>query len=191
MNALPDKLDIARGVSMPFYPMRPQSGSPLQTDAQIKRLIDEIDNERWIIQPKLGGKRAILAIVDKHLAIQNRFGVWLGVAPRNFQDFLKLPNQTCLDGEIVNDEFHPFECLAVKGQSLIFRPTAERATVAFQLTKLLGHPWLFSKPTPKFLKAKRKNLPKWEGVVMKDYMAFYVMLSKETQTSPAWLKRKW
>jgi ATP-dependent DNA ligase len=191
MNDLPDKMEVARGITMPFYPMRPQPGSPLKTDAQVKSVIDEVDGDRWLIQPKLGGTRAILAVVDKRLCLQNRHGLWLGLAPRNFQDFLKLPDRTCLDGEIVRDEFHPFECLAVKGQSLIFRPTAERATVAFQLVKLIGHQWLFNSPAPKFLKAKRKNLPTWEGVVMKDYMSFYIMLAKETQTSPTWLKRKW
>ncbi len=184
-------IEVARGITMPFYPMRPQQGSPLTTVKQVKQLIDELDSDRWVIQPKLGGMRACLAVVSKQLYVQNRHGQFIGKPLSNGTDFLKLDDRTCLDGEIVNNEFHPFECLAIRGKSLIFRPTAEREAIAFQLVKLLKHQWLFKKPSPQFIKARRKNLPAWDGIVMKDYMAFYVMLSKETATSPAWLKRKW
>lgn len=190
MTELPESVDVARGVRMPFIPMRPQPGSPIRSAKQVKSVLEELDSDRWVVQPKLGGKRGVIAVVDKHLFLQNRHGLWIGASLRHFTDFLKLPNNTCLDGEILDDEFHPFECLAVKGQSLIFRTTGEREAVAFQLTKLIHHQWLFGRPTQKFLRAGRKNLPKWEGVVFKDYLSYYVMLARDTQTSPNWLKRK-
>jgi hypothetical protein len=186
-----DKLHVAKGLTMPFIPMVPRLGPPIRTKAQIRAAVNELDDERWVVQPELGGTRVCLAIVDKKVYIQDAHGIWLSQAPHNVRDFLKLPNGTCLDGKVAHGNFYPFECLAIRGYALVFRPVAERATVAYQLVKLLKHQWMFQRPTPKFIAAARKNLPDFQGVTLKDYMSFYVMVSKQNQPAQTWLKHSW
>lgn len=189
-----EQLHVARALVMPFIPMKGITGAPIRTKAQVRATINEVEDDRWLAQPELSGQRACLAVVDKKVFIQDGNGIWLSQAPRNARDFLKLPNGTCLDGKILDHNFHPFECLAIREQALIFRPVAERATVAFQLVKFLNHPWMFPKPSARFLSATKKNLPAFQGVTLKDYMSFYVIASREKktqETAKTWLQHTW
>jgi len=187
----PDQLHVASGLTMPFVPMAAKVGPSLRTKDQIREIVDELDSGRWLIQPELAGERACLAVVDKKVYIQNDAGIWLSRAPHNVRDFLKLPNGTCFDGKIAQNNFYPFECLAVRGRALVFKPVSERETVALQLVKFLGHDWMFDKPYPKFLRSAAKNLPNFQGVTLKDYMSFYALISKQAPPSTAWIKRPW
>jgi ATP-dependent DNA ligase len=191
MNATNETVKVARGIVMPFFPMRPRSGSPLRTIKQVEELVAVLDDGRWIVQPKAGGHRACLAVVDGKVWVQNRHGKWYAKPVKNAQDFLKLPNRTCFDGEVLDGSFYPFECLADSGKSMLFRPASEREVVAFQFSKFLHHDWKFRKPSPKFLRQMRHNLPTWEGVVLKEYMSLYVVMASEAQHSNTWLKRIW
>jgi ATP-dependent DNA ligase len=184
-------VEVARGLTMPFYPMRPRQGSPIRTKTQVEAVLEQIRSDKWIVQPKLGGHRACLALVDKQIHAQTRHGTWRARPISNAEVYKKLRDRTCLDGEIVGDEFHPFECLAINGKSLLMAPAVEREAVALQITRLLGLPWLFARPTPKYIEARRANLPRWEGVVMKLYMSTYVPMGSKTQSSGAWLKCLW
>jgi len=184
-------VEVVHGIAMPFFPMRPASGSPIHTKRQIDHVVSQLSSGDWLIQPKAGGERACLAVVDGQVLVQNRHGAWRKRPIVNGEDFLKLRNRTCFDGEVIDDQFHPFECLAVNGRSLLLSPAVEREAVAQQLVKLIHHKWFFPKPTRTFLSAARKNLPVWEGVVMKGYMSFYIPAAKANQESGTWLKCKW
>lgn len=191
MGVTATTVEIARGVIMPFIPMKAVVSEPLRTKPQIKSALAELDNENVIVQPVPGGIRACLAVVDKKVFIQDEAGNWIAKAPTNGHDFLKLPNNTCLDGYIAKNFFYAADCLAVRGSSLIFRPAAERETVAYQLTKLLHHHWLFRRPSTKFIQAAKRNLPDFQGLTLKDYMSFYVLASKNPEVGKDWRKRQW
>jgi hypothetical protein len=184
-------LPITRGLGMPFIPMIPKNGVPLRTAAQIKSAVQDLENDSLVVQPKLGGQRACLALVDRKIYIQDQQGNWITKPPDNGHDFLKLPNRTCLDGEIAFGDFYPSECLAIRDEALVFKPASERETVAFQLVKFLGHRWMFARPSAKFVRAAKENLPRFKGLVFKDYMSFYALLSSPNQFSKDWLKRQW
>jgi ATP-dependent DNA ligase len=185
-----ETIPVATGIEMPFFPMRPRAGAPIKP-GQARTLLEEIQGGRWIAQRKANGHRACLAVVDGKVWIQNRHGAWFKLPVRNTHDFLKLPNRTCFDGEVIDREFCPFDCLALRGRTMIFDPADERATVAFQLVKFLGHEWRFADPTPQFIRAGRRNLPDWEGLVLKETLSSYVMLARPTQQSQTWVKRRW
>lgn len=176
---------------MPFLPMKPRLGNPLHTKAEIKEAIAELDDDKVLIQPTITGVRVCLAVVDKNVFIQDEQGRWVVKPPSNGHDFLKLPNNTCLDGYVAHSHFYAADCLAVRGQTLLCKSAAEREAVAYQLTKFLGHVWKFQRPSPKFIRAASKNLPEFPGLMLKDYMSFYALLSSNTQTSKEWLKRLW
>ena len=186
-----DTVAVIHGITMPFFPMRPKTGSPISTVRQVKHIREMMETGDWIVQPKAGGDRACLAVVEKKIYVQTRHGTWRKRPIKNGEAFLKLRDRTCFDGEILDDEFHPFECLAINGRSLLLSPASEREAVAYQCARLMKQRWLFAKPNQAFLKARRGNLPNWEGVVMKGYMSSYVMLASATQSSGTWLKCKW
>jgi hypothetical protein len=185
------KVEIGPGLAMPFKLMKASVGAPLRTSKDIKNAVKELDNDAVLVQPALGGQRVCVAIVDKNVFITDDQARWITKPPRNGHDFLKLPNNTCLEGYITRDTFYPEDCLAVRGQSLIHRTAAERSAMAYQLCKFLQQPWLFDRPSPRFVKAARKNLPDYPGLMLKDYMSFYVLISSNAEASKAWQKRLW
>ena len=191
MGVTATTVEIANGLTMPFLPMNPRLGPPLHTRLQIRDAIRALDDDDKVVQPTFNGRRVCLAVVDRNVFIQDENGRWVVRPPHNGHDFLKLPNNTCLDGYLVHNEFYSGDCLAVRGQSLLHKIARERETVAFQLSKLLHHPWKFARPTHKFVRAARHNAPEFQGLTFKDYMSFYRLLSSRTETSQEWLKRLW
>jgi len=187
-----DKIEVVRGLMMPFFPMRPVKGRSLRTPRLVEELyIDIQEPEDWVIQPKLAGQRACLAVVDKRVYIQSRYGVWLRRSVKNASAFLKLPNRTCLDGEVYEGNFYPFECLAVGGNLFTFCTANEREVMAYQLMRLIKQPWIFNAPSKNWLLGRRANLPKFEGVVLKRMNSSYAILASPAQVSADWLKRTW
>lgn len=187
-----DKIEVVRGLVMPFYPMRPVKGRSLRTS----RLIDEVyaqiqEPDDWVIQPKLNGQRACVAVVDKRVYIQSRHGAWLSRSVKNAPAFLKLPNRTCLDGEVYEGNFYPFECLAVSGNLFTFCTANEREVMAYQLMRLIKEPWMFNAPSRRWLADRSANMPKFEGIVMKRSDSSYTVLASPSQVSPTWFKRTW
>jgi ATP-dependent DNA ligase len=177
---------------MPFFPMRPVKGRTLRSPQQIKQFYDEIrDPGVWIAQPKLNGDRACLAVVDHKVYVQNRHGSWMTRTIKNARAFLKVPDRTAFDGEIFEGNFCAFEVLAVAGRSFLPASAAEREVMAFQLTALIKQPWMFPKPTERWLMNRTANLPRYEGVVIKKVNSPYILLGSETQVSLTWFKRKW
>lgn len=187
-----DKIEIVRGLMMPFYPMRPLQGRSLRTPKLVNELYAEVQEpDEWVCQPKLNGDRVCLGVVDKRVYTQNRHGAWYRFSVKNAPAFLKLPNRTCLDGEVFEGNFYPFECLAVGGHLFTFCTANEREVMAYQLMRLIGQPWIFNAPSKGWLLKRRDNLPKFEGVVLKRSSSPYVLLASPSQSSPDWVKRTW
>lgn len=191
MGVTATTVEIGPGLAMPFLPMIPRLGDPILTRPQINSAVEVLDDDKLLVQPTFNGRRVCLAVVDKNVFITDEAGRWVTVPPRNGHDFLKLPNNTCLDGYIAHRNFYSADCLAVRGQSLLGKTAAERETVAYQLTKFLRHSWMFNRPSPKFIRAARRNLPEFQGLMLKDYMSFYTLISSKPETSKPWLKRLW
>ena len=187
-----EKIEVVRGLMMPFYPMRPAKGRSLRTSKLVDELYSEIkEPDDWICQPKLNGHRAALALVDKRIYVQNRHGGWYGHQVKNAAAFLKLPNRTCFDGEVYEGNFYPFECLAAHGHLFTICTANEREVFAYQLMRLIHQPWIFGKPSRAWLSNRRDNMPKFEGVVLKKVNSSYVLLASPAQVSTDWIKRTW
>jgi ATP-dependent DNA ligase len=186
------KVEICTGLNMPFFPMRPIKGQVLQRSFGIKQLYEEaVDDQMWVMQPKLNGDRVLLAVIDRTVFTQNRYGQFYRQKIGNARDFLKLPNHTCFDGEVFKGNFYPFEMLVCGGKNLLRTAVHERVQWARDMTKFIGHPWLFETPSLAWLMRRGANAPNYEGVVLKRTGSGYTLLGSPTQFTFDWLKRLW
>lgn len=187
-----DKIVIARGVVMPFFPMRPARGPVLRNQSNVEQFDEQVlKTFDWIVQPKLEGDRACVATVDKKVYIQNRHGSWYKHPVKNLDDFKKLPNLTLLDGEVFKGNFYPFECLVSAGKSFVMATPDEREILAFQMSKFLGHEWKFSRPSKKWVAKLHGQMPEYGGVVLKRAGSPYIIHGSADQSSLDWLKKCW
>lgn len=185
-----DYFYVARGVCFPFRPLKPMYGRMMVRRA-IAGIIDMLKDRRWIAQPALAGERAILAV---HKGAVLVFDAELNDITRSVHNapaFRKLGNGHCFDGVVQEGGFHPFECVAFQGRSLITSTTDERQVMAYSLVKFLAQPWLFSEPTETFMQKLGKNGPKWGGVVLKRDRSVYRMAAKPGETNVDWTLRPW
>jgi len=188
---------ITGDITMPFYPMRPLEGRSLSQkrfrESLMKEMLADAKEEQWVVQPKLSGDRACLAVFKKKVYIQNRYGDWYHHPVGNGHKFINplIPDKTVFDGEVWEGEFHPFEVLAANGRSLLRATTAERVVLAYQLTRLIKQKWMFERPGKAWLLSGRENLPVWEGVILKKANAPYIVAGSASQQITSWLKRKW
>lgn len=185
------RIEIVRGLSMPFFPMRPTTGSRIHNSISAKRLLAQVASGTYVMQPKLGGDRASLAVHEDRVLVQNRHGGWYGHPVHNKADFLKLGNGVVFDGEVFEGAFYPFEALAYDKRSLLRASAAEREVLAVSLVRLLGHPWLFNTPAQAWLNKRKQHGKKWEGVVMKRAISPYVVAASDTATNLHWFKHLW
>lgn len=177
---------------MPFFPMRPIKGRTLQRTDNIKQLWKEaVQEKRWVMQPKLNGDRASLAVVEGKVYVQNRHGGMYRYKVANGPDFLKLPDRTCFDGEVFKRNFYPFELLCCNDVSFLMAEAQERVRLAKDMVGFMRHPWLFDPPSLDWLLRRVKNLPVYEGVVLKATTGRYLLLGSDTQFSKDWFKRLW
>jgi len=181
---------VVAGITMPFFPMRPRKGAAVTANT-VKQLWADVTSGQFLAQKKLNGDRACLGVQDGKVVVINRRGQLLQHPVSNTRDFLKLPSGTILDGEVWQKGFYPFEALIVGGNSLLKSCPIVREKTAIEISKTLGHTWLFTPPTLEWLSQLKANLPTWEGLVLKHVNTSYIMLGSETQDSPMWLKRKW
>jgi ATP-dependent DNA ligase len=186
------KIVIARGIAMPFFPMRPMKQRPLRIGADTEEFIEKsLLTDDWLVQPKLEGDRVVLAFVDKQILVQNRHGSWYKHPINNLKAFKKLPDRTVFDGEVFKGNFYPFDCLAADGKSFIFSTAAEREVLALKLCQYVGVEWKFEKPSKKWLRGNSKHLPEYAGVVLKKRNSQYVILGTADQFNAEWVKRTW
>ena len=185
------RIDLAPGLSIPFFPMRPWTGRTVHDPGSVQRLWSEIIGGEWHAQPKLNGDRSLLAVHDGRVLVANRRGSWFKHPVANASEFKQLPNGTVLDGEVYDRMFLPFDALAVGTEVLLNESPLQRELAARQCVKFLGHVWWFFKPTLKWLLGLRNNNPTWEGVVLKKSTSTYQPLGTEGQESQEWKKCKW
>ncbi len=130
-------------------------------------------------------------MVDGKTYIQNRHHGVYRLKVANARDFLRLPNRTCFDGEVYKSNFYPFELLCCNSVSFLLAEAQERVTLAKDMARFLGHPWLFETPSLEWLMRRNGNLPTFEGVVLKKPTGRYILLGSKTQHSADWMKRLW
>lgn len=185
------KIEICPGLTMPFFPMRPVAGRTLRTPKLVREFIDEFDPEYWEMQPKLNGDRVCLATARGRVYAQNRHGGWYQFPISNAKTFLSLGDGFCLDGEVHQGSFYPFDTLAQSGVLCFDWPTYERVALARKLAVDLQQPWLFDAPKPEWLMVRQKNMPQWEGIVLKRKQSGYMRLGSADAGSLVWMKRRW
>jgi hypothetical protein len=187
-----DKIVIARGIAMPFFPMRPAHGSVLRNQGSVSTFIkNELSKHDWVIQPKLEGDRACVGVLNKNVYIQNRHGGWYTKRVKNLEDFKKLPSGTVLDGEVFKGNFYPFDCLALDGKTKMLCTASEREVLAFHVSKLLNHDWMFERPSERWVAALRGNMPVYGGVVLKRMGSVYVIAGSPGGFNLDWMKQVW
>ena len=186
-----EKVQIIRGIAMPFYPLRPVDGYVLRNKSSIERLQKVIDSGLWIAQPKMHGDRACLGLLDGKVYIQNRHGSWFKHKVKNADVFKKLPDKTVLDGEVFKGNFYPFEVLAIAGKNLTFQTCFEREVLALKTSEFLEIEWRFGKPSARWLSNLKKNMPDFDGVVLKRAAMQYVIPGAASGLCCDWIKHRW
>jgi hypothetical protein len=187
-----DRVVIARGIAMPFLPIRPVSSSELRNQGNVEEFYwKQLRKEDWVIQPKLEGDRACVGVLNGKVYIQNRHGSWYKPTVNNLEDFKKLPSGTVLDGEVFNGNFYPFDCLASAGKSYLMMTAGEREVMAYQAAKFLGHPWLFERPNKSWVAKLRGQMPFYGGMVLKRIGSPYIIPGSPDKLSLDWFKHCW
>jgi ATP-dependent DNA ligase len=182
------KREIIKGVSMPFFPMRPKSGRRITSVADVKDIFARLQSG-WTVQLKINGDRGEVGITADGVYIANRHGSWYGL-PVDLTEFKALPPGTLLDGEVLKKRFYPFEVLAYAGRSMLHSTPAEREAKAKEVCKELSIPWIYE-PTETVLSKLKANMPTIEGVVLKMAGSPYIPLATAQRESDTWIKWKW
>lgn len=185
------RIIVVPGLPFPFVPGRPALGLPLTSARQARAQLKADLDQGYICQSKLNGDRVCVAVTDDELLAQNRHMGWLSQPIRNYAAFASLKPGTCLDGELMpGGIFHPFECLAFEGTSLLQAPTTERVRVAKSVCQKIGVEWLFDTPLLAMVGRLRRNLPFCEGYVRKENGP-YPIGHKVSAETDSWVKFKW
>jgi ATP-dependent DNA ligase len=185
------KIDVCDGLSLPFFPMRPTTGRTLRTPKLVHDFLASFDSDYWVMHPKLNGDRVSLAVVEGRCWAQNRHGGWYRNRVKNADAFLRLGDGFCLDGEVFESVFYPFDTVAERGQLCAAWPTDERERLTKKLLASIKQPWVFDAPSPEWIEARQANMPKWEGLVLKCRKAGYVRHGDDQASSLAWMRRRW
>jgi hypothetical protein len=175
-----EHIQVTSGISMPFFPPRPGTGSWIKDESDLKT----IDKGKYVVQGKLNGDRCCSLTLKNKVYLQNRHGSWFKHPVENISALVKLPDCTLLDGEVKNKLFYPFEAVVVGGQSLMFKCPSIREKAAKRLCFEFGIPFIFCAENI------RKCLD-WEGFVLKEKGSFYLPLGSDSQETKTWWKRKW
>jgi hypothetical protein len=185
-----EEIQIMKGWTLPFFPMRPANG-PRLTKPLVVEILKKMEDGRYIYQPKLNGDRALLGIVDKRVVVCNRHYGWYQFQVANAGAFqAKCGSGTLFDGEVYKSNFYPFECLALEGRSFKANTVDEREIIAMQMCRLAGVQWMYKKPTRAWMLKGSSLLPQFEGVVRKRSDFPYTFLPNSSGTSVGWLKHK-
>ena len=182
-------ISVIPGLNFPYYPPRPRTGVVI-TASNYSALVEK-ESSRYVIQPKLNGDRAELLVKDGRISFANRHGSLYSFAVKNAQDFTALPDLTVLDGEVWQKNFYPFEAVVVGGISFMRECPTVRSAKAKEISNSLGHTWIFDFEGIGWLGMQRRDLPTWEGVVLKQLGSPYLPLASDTQHTVQWVKRKW
>ncbi len=182
-----DRIKIASGVSMPFFPMRPWHGLALDSAERVKAV--SAMRKTHVLDRKLNGDRVTIGKTEK-LYVANRHGSWYSFGVENRHLLENLPPGTVLDGEVWKKNFYPFDVLAFNGSNTCFTAVEDRRKFVKQLCESLGIKWMWD-VEDEWMEKLAKNAPTWEGVVAKKLGSSYIMLGSEARTSDSWSKNKW
>jgi ATP-dependent DNA ligase len=178
-------------IKLPFFPMRPTLGRAIVPgrEEEVLSLL-----ETHVAQLKLNGDRACVANFDGTVRIQNRHGSWFKNSV-DLRPFQLLPRGFCLDGEVYQKKFHPFEALAIDGVSLLAKPVEERIEQARYFCEGARLPWAWDFPGIEWLRcaakaAKHEKIPVYEGLVFKRRGSKYVLSGSADSPSQYWTKCK-
>ena len=185
-----DDFSITRGLRFPFYPMNPMKGRRLNRKA-VPQILHEVEQHVWVLQPVLGGTRAILGTHNGKVLLYDSLKRPFAGTVNNLKAYLKLGDGCCLDGEVYQGGFYPFECLAFQKRSLMFTTTDERSVMAYSLCRFVHEPWMFKQPTERFMAKLAKNGPKWTGVILKKDRTSYVAATSAEDVCLDWIVRPW
>jgi hypothetical protein len=74
----------------------------------------------------------------------------------------------------------------------LLNTVGEREVLAFQVSKILKHDWMFERPSKKLGgSALRGNMPLWGGVVLKRVGSPYIIAGDPSKLSLDWMKQCW
>jgi hypothetical protein len=173
----------------------------------IEQAIEALDSMRktHVFQPKMNGDRVELSkdgdgnlhAFQRHL---KRYTYSFDLKP-----WQKLPKLTCLDGEVKDGHFHPFEAEAWDGVSLLSATQEDRIAQAERSCAECGRPFEFDLENPvgaygctleTLLEVylgetdqPRNTSPYWEGIVAKKKSCRYNVLGV-VKDDPNWIKLK-
>jgi len=156
----------------------------------IASIVQETAEHKWVLQPIMAGTRAILGTQNGRVYLFDENGQPLEDIP-GAQAFSKIGDGACLDGVIADGTFHPFECLACQGRSLIHSTVDERAVMAYTVARFAHQRWMFDQPSIKFMEKLRANEPRWKGVILKRDRASYEIREEPDEVSFNWTYRSW
>lgn len=180
---------LTKSWTLPFFPMRARHGHRI-TRARIKKLLNEMEDPRYLWQPLLAGDRVLLAVRNGSVVAYNGYyGTYHSIVNEN--DFFKFSDGTLFDGIVQDGTFYPFECLSLDGRSLKANTAEERVLIAFQMCRLMKLPWKFSKPTRRWLSNLKNNLPEFTGIIRKQANLPYFEQTSSIAQSQGWMRFKW
>jgi len=76
-----------------------------------------INNDYWLAQEKLDGKRIMIRVTNGEVVGSNRKGLTVGI-PREVEQDLSVLSDVVLDGELIGDRYYAFDILEYKGNVL-------------------------------------------------------------------------
>ena len=151
---------------------------------QLLNAVDEedvdvlLEDDRFLMQPKMDGKRLLLQKENGVVRGINRRGIACGLPQNIITDALALPGDWLIDGELIGDQYHTFDLLEHDG-SYRAQPLRRRLVALFNLvaSRQAQSISLVASYTQEAVKRRfleRSREDNLEGVVFKDMTAPYI-----------------
>jgi bifunctional non-homologous end joining protein LigD len=151
---------------------------------QLLNAVDEedvdvlLEDDRFLMQPKMDGKRLLLQKENGVVRGINRRGIACGLPQNIITDALALSGDWLIDGELIGDQYHTFDLLEHEG-SYRAQPLRRRLVALFNLVASrqaqsisLVASYTGEAVKRRFLERCRED--NLEGVVFKDMTAPYI-----------------
>jgi bifunctional non-homologous end joining protein LigD len=151
---------------------------------QLLNAVDEedvdvlLEDDRFLMQPKMDGKRLMLRKEGETITGINRRGIACGLPENIVRDALALPGDWLIDGELIGEEYHTFDLIEHDG-SFRAHPLRRRLVALFHLIASGQAPNIHLVGSYTGEAVKRRFLERCrednlEGVVFKDMTAPYI-----------------
>ena len=151
---------------------------------QLLNAVDEedvdvlLEDDRFLMQPKMDGKRLMLRKEGETITGINRRGIACGLPENIVRDALALPGDWLIDGELIGDQYHTFDLIEHEG-SYRAQPLRRRLVALFNLVASGQAPSIslvasYTQEAVKRRFLERSREDNLEGVVFKDMQAPYI-----------------